>query len=66
MNIFYKNTIALTYDEDDDYSETCRLFCYKSALIRNSENSKLIMEIFIPILIEKADEKLSKMEARTL
>ena len=67
--MFYKDIITFKDQDDDEYDDDCtelsKKFCYKTGLIRATEHSKLIMEIYIPILLKKATEKLEKLERKS-
>lgn len=48
--------------KDQDYGYLAlEKFGYKCSIIRNDRNRKLLMETFVPILVEKGNEKISKI-----
>ena len=60
--MFYKDPVQLIDKTDKSYKGVTSLFTYKTALIRTHEHSKMIMEIYMPILLTKAKEKTAKFQ----
>ena len=59
--MFYKDAAGIIDKSDSDYNDIMRIFSYKCSLIRNHEHSKEIMEVYIPILKSKSEEKCKKL-----
>ena len=61
ISIFYKRIEMIINPDDLDYNGMCRMFGYKSCLIKNNSGDH-IMEVFRPILYEKGKRKLENKE----
>ena len=60
MNMFYRKPVELADKNDNSYKGIISWFTYKTVLIRNHEHSKMIMEVYMPILLSKAKSKTAK------
>lgn len=62
MGMFYSRVETMINPKDPDYGYiAAEKFGYKSSLIRDDHDRSLLMEIFCPILIEKGEAKIDRM-----
>lgn len=60
MHMMYNRIETLINKDDQDYSNIFHLFGYKCNYIRNPDNTKYLMEVYIPILKKDGVKKIRR------